>query len=98
MRKWATLFWKKHLYQGLDPADGQPILDAFRQLAWIITPSSSLLAEAYQLAVANQRTVYDSLYLALSLREQCNFVTSDEKLVNSLSKSFQNLIWIGNWP
>ena len=47
------IVWKKHLYQGLDPADGQPILDAFRQLAWIITPSSSLLDEAYQLAVAN---------------------------------------------
>jgi predicted nucleic acid-binding protein len=30
------------------------------------------------------RTVYDSLYIALSMHEGCRFVTADERLVNGL--------------
>jgi predicted nucleic acid-binding protein len=49
------------------------------------------------LAVKHQRTVYDMLYVALSLRERCSFVTADEKLANSLKSSIPSVIWLGNW-
>lgn len=53
--------------------------------------------DAYKLAVKYQRTVYDSLYLALSLREGCQFVTADERFVNAIGSSFLNIIWVSNW-
>jgi len=95
--EFGNIIWKKHIYQGLDAVDAQNIIDAFRLLRFPITPAAALLDDAYKLAVAHRRTVYDSLYLALSLRAGCQFVTADEKLVNAVGKSFPDLVWLANW-
>jgi predicted nucleic acid-binding protein len=58
---------------------------------------TDLLEDAYALAVQHQRTVYDTLYVALALREGCSFVTADEKLANALSSSVSSVVWLGNW-
>jgi predicted nucleic acid-binding protein len=94
----GNVIWKKHLFQGLAAADAQLILDAFRALTFILTPTAALLEDAFRLAVSHQRSVYDSKYLALSLREKCRLVTGDEKLVNALEATFPQLVWVVNWP
>jgi predicted nucleic acid-binding protein len=93
----GNIIWKKHVLQGLDAADAQAVLDEFRALQFTFTPTSDLLDEAYKLAVRYRRTVYDSLYLALSERLNCQCVTADEKLVNAVGSSVPNLIWLANW-
>jgi predicted nucleic acid-binding protein len=93
----GNVIWKLHRFQGVSQVDTEAILNTFQAIDFVITPSSSLLADAYRLAIAHQRTVYDSLYLALSLERQCQFVTGDEKLVNSVCRSFPNVITIENW-
>lgn len=93
----GNIIWKKQQFQGLSVSDAQLILTTFLKVPFIITPAVSLLTDAYQIAATHQRTVYDSLYLALSVREGCEFVTADEKLVNSVSNSLSNAIWIPNW-
>jgi predicted nucleic acid-binding protein len=93
----GTIVWKKHRFQGLAEADAQLILDTFQALTLILTPTAILLQDAYHLAVVHQRSVYDAMYLALSLRETCRLVTADEKLVNALGASFPNLIWVAKW-
>jgi predicted nucleic acid-binding protein len=94
----GNIVWKKHRFQGLAEADAQLILDAFRALTLVLTPTATLLQEAYRLAVAHQRSVYDAMYLALSLREKCRLVTADEKLVNALVATFPDLVWVAKWP
>jgi predicted nucleic acid-binding protein len=96
--EFGNIIWKKHIFQGLAASDAQDILDKFRQLQFTFTPMADLLEDAYKIAVAHQRTVYDALYVALSVRENCRLVTADEKLVNALGSSFPNLVWIANWP
>jgi len=93
----GNIVWKLHRFQGVSQVDAEAILNTFQAIEFGITPSSLLLSDAYRFAVAHQRTVYDSLYLALSLRRQCQLVTGDEKLVNSVSSSFPNVIMIENW-
>lgn len=88
----GNVVWKKHRFQGLAVADGQQIIDEFRKLKFELISSAALLDEAYRLAVAHQRTVYDALYIALSVREQCLFVTADEKLYNAISETFPNVM------
>lgn len=94
----GNIVWKKHRFQGLAKEDAQEIVNDFRLLTFILTPTADLLDEAYRLAITHQRTVYDALYIALSIREQCHFVTADEKLVNAVKATYPNVVWVANWP
>lgn len=96
--EFANTIWKKQLTQGLTQTDAKDILAAFLRLPITITPTAQLLEEAYELASARRRTVYDALYLALSLREKCQLVTADEKFVNALGSSHSQVVWLANWP
>jgi predicted nucleic acid-binding protein len=94
----GNIIWKKQQFQGLAAADAQQILTEFQAVTFMTTASARLLDEAYRLAVMYQRTVYDSLYLALSQQEQCQLVTADERFVNAVRASFPNIVWLANWP
>ncbi len=96
--EFGNIVWKKQTYQGLTASDAQQIIAAFRKLTFTFVSTADLLEDAYRLATKHQRTVYDSLYLALSLREQCRFVTADEKLVNAIQSTMPDVIWVANWP
>lgn len=93
----GNIVWKKHRFQSLAAEDAQQIIDAFHLLSLKLTSTATLLDEAYRLAVIHQRTVYDAMYLALSVREQSQLVTADEKLVNALQSAFPNVISVVNW-
>jgi predicted nucleic acid-binding protein len=94
----GNIIWKKHRFQSLASEDAEEILAAFRLVTFVVTSFAALLEEAYRLAVTHQRTVYDPMYLALSLREHCPWVTGDERLVNALGTRFPQIIWVANWP
>lgn len=96
--EFGNVIWKKQMFQGLDTADAQDIINKFRALHFTLTSTASLLDDAYKIAVTHRRTVYDSLYLALSLRAGCQYVTADEKFVNAVRALFSNLVWLANWP
>ena len=93
----GNIVWKKHRFQGLAKTDAEQIVDVFRELAIAFTPTAELLEEAFRLAVEHERTVYDALYVALSVREECPFVSADERLVNAIGKSFPNVVWVAHW-
>ena len=93
----GNIIWKKHRLQGLSASDAQEIIDAFQTINFTFTPTAVLLDEAYRLAVTHQRTVYDMMYVALSIREQCRFVTADDRLVNAIAATYSNVIGVANW-
>jgi predicted nucleic acid-binding protein len=57
-------------------------------------PSRSLLAEAFRLATAFDRTVYDSLYLALAVNSKAQLVTADERLARAVAP-YLPVKWLG---
>lgn len=71
----GNIVWKKRTMHGLAAADAQRVIAAVRALPLVVTATAHLLEDAYTLAVAHERNVYDALYLALSVREHCPFVT-----------------------
>lgn len=95
--EFGNIVWKKHVLQGLAATDAQAIIDGFRSLQFTFVATATLLDDAYKLAVKHQRTVYDSLYLALSLRANCQFVTADERFVNAIGSSFPNIVSVAKW-
>ena len=59
--------------------------------------SSALLDVAFGIAIAFDRTVYDSLYVALALTSKGQLVTADEKLANALGAHLP-VKWLGAFP
>ncbi len=93
----GNIVWKKHRFQGVAAEDAQQVIDEFRRLPIETTSSADLLADAYRLAVTYQRTVYDALYVALSIREHAVYLSADEKLVNAVSSDLPDVVWIAKW-
>ncbi len=61
-----------------------------------VYPSQSLMPLAMDIALQTQRTVYDSLYLALALTERCPMITAGKKFYNALKTSIfaSNILWL----
>jgi predicted nucleic acid-binding protein len=96
--EFGNIIWKKQTLQGLDSVAAETAIAKFRKLTFKLTSTELLLDDAYRLAVMHKRTVYDALYLALSLRAGCQLVTADEKLVNAIGAAFPDVVWLANWP
>lgn len=60
--------------------------------------SQSLMPLALDIAVRIDQAVYDCVYLALAVTNQCQMVTADERFYNSLSRDtlFSQVCWIEN--
>lgn len=93
----GNVVWKKLRFHGLDTEDGQEIIENLCRLDLTITRCVDLLPDAYRLAACYQRTVYDMMYVALSVREKCPLITADEKLVSVLGDSLQNVVQLADW-
>lgn len=93
----GNIIWKKQIFQGLDEQDAAFAILEFKKIAFTLTPASLLFDDAYKIAVKYKRTFYDSLYLALSVRENCEFVTADEKFYNAVRADFLRIILLAGW-
>lgn len=95
--EFANTIWKKQLFQQLAPDDAADILAAFDSLSFVFTPSRVLIRKAYERAIASRQSVYDSLYLALSARENAPLVTADKKFFNAVRRPLHKITFISDW-
>ena len=95
--EFGNIIWKKQIFKGLAPQDANFAVQEFKKIFFTLTPITALFDDAFQIAVKYKRTFYDSLYLALSIKENCKFVTADEKFYNSVKKDFPQIILLSNW-
>jgi len=96
--EFANVVWKRVVFEGLDPDDGKAVLTAFAAIPFEIVPSLSLLPTAYRLGVDHRQTIYDALFLALSLAMDADFVTADEAFYQAMHPSFPRVRWLATWP
>lgn len=80
---------RKNVFQ---PPEGALRLKAMLTVLPAVHPSLPLLPRAYEIASAMRCGVYDCLYLCLAEREQCEFITSDEKMIANLQKDFPFIV------
>ncbi len=81
----GNILWKKVRRGEISADEGGVIVDAFLTACPLaLWPSGPLLRPALEIATAFDRTVYDSLYLAVALAEGVPLVTADERLENAL--------------
>jgi predicted nucleic acid-binding protein len=83
----GNTLWKKVRRQEITPDEATKILNAFSRSGVEIYPSGALLVSALELATALDRTVYDSLYLALAVAQDAVLVTADHRFHSAVSES-----------
>lgn len=84
----ANGLWNAQRRERIEPEDALSALTLLPGVKVILVDTAELLQHAFDVAVTHGRTVYDSLYVALAVREECQFVTADERLYNALRGSF----------
>lgn len=85
--EFGNILWKKVRREEIGREEADEIMNAFAKLPFEIRPSSILLSAAFELAIELDRTVYDSLYLALAVVEECALITADSKFYSALAAS-----------
>jgi predicted nucleic acid-binding protein len=91
-----TAVVRKVVFQGrISPEQGREMLAQL--LAYPVTfyDDDDLLKAAYELAIQfNRPRAYDTQYMALAKRLNCEFWTADERLVNSVKETFGLIRWL----
>jgi predicted nucleic acid-binding protein len=90
----ASAIWKAVRVGRVSRAFGDQALVLLTQREFATVPSLKLLDGAFQIAAEYERTVYDSLYVALAVQTKSQLITADERLANSLAAHFP-VKWLG---
>ena len=96
----GNILWKRVTRAEFPRETAVAILTALETVPFQIWPSKLLIHTAFELACHTKRTLYDSLYLALAISQECPLVTADLKLYNALKKSLigKALVWVEDIP
>jgi len=85
--EFGNVVWKLHARGTLDTKEAADMIEHFLSMPLEIHDSTYLLAPALQIAIATNRTVYDSLYLALAVELGGTVITADKRWTNALENS-----------
>ncbi|HZO86708.1 MAG TPA: type II toxin-antitoxin system VapC family toxin [Chthonomonadaceae bacterium] len=83
--KVGNILWKRVRGGEITVQKARQLLEWLATLPIQLYPSLPLMLAAIEIACQYDRTVYDSLYLALAVQEKTLLVTADAKLLNALS-------------
>jgi predicted nucleic acid-binding protein len=85
--EFGNCLWKKVRLGELTENETRSVLRALAKVPLEIHSSELLVEAALEIALHAARTVYDSLYVALSILLDCPFVTADQRLLSALRAS-----------
>jgi predicted nucleic acid-binding protein len=91
----ANVLWKAVRQGRVRVASAESGLRGMRDRNFPTVSSHSLLVEAFAIATAFDRAVYDSLYVALAVTSKSQMVTADERLANALAAHLP-VKWLGS--
>ncbi len=93
----GNVFWRRCRQGDITAEEAAQSIADLLTLDIPLVPASSLAQAALRLALQHQRTVYDSLYLALAQERDCPLMTADERFFNAVSSQFPHLQLLRNW-
>jgi predicted nucleic acid-binding protein len=84
----ANILWKAVRIGRCTKVHAEATLLSLQDSPLPSAPSLPLLDLAFSIATAFDRSVYDSLYVALAVHSKAQLVTADERLANALAAHF----------
>ncbi len=94
--EFGNIVWKKVRSGELDSDIAAEIVHAMLRVPKTVHSTEAFLPSALAIAIETERTVYDSLYLALATFLDCELVTADGRLHRALASTrwASSLRWI----
>lgn len=92
----AAILWKTQRRLTCTVAEAEAALSDLLALQIPTRESRPLLEFTLRISTQHDRTVYDSLYIALAQTSRAEFVTADQKLANAVA-AFLPVKWIGTF-
>jgi predicted nucleic acid-binding protein len=95
---WAecgSILWKAVRARRCSQEDAEKALDKVHAYGFATVSSAKLIHRAFSIAIKFDRTVYDSLYIALATEYRIQLVTADEKLVKAVESQCP-VMWLGS--
>ena len=93
----GNILWKKQRIGAMTPTQVEKTASTVIALTIPWSDSHELLPQAISIAIKHDRTVYDSIYLALAIRLGCPFVTADDRLANAVAPHIPNVVKLSDW-
>lgn len=90
----ASLLWRAVRSARITKQEAQFAMSGLRERGLGTISSAGLIDDAFEIAIAYQRTVYDCLYVALAKQQETYLITADQKLVNALAAHLP-VKWLG---
>lgn len=81
----GNAIWKKVRRGELTPEEAQRLVADLSRVAVETVATRGLVTDAYALANATGRSVYDSTYVALAVRLETQLITADDRLEKALA-------------
>ncbi len=81
----GNIAWKLHTRNVLSAKEATEMIEHFLSMPLEIHETAPLLPQALDIAIATERTVYDSLYLALAVEQNATVLTADQRWTNALA-------------
>ncbi len=96
----GNILWKYVLRSECSHGKAVTILRELKALSIKVWNTPQIAEEALEIACRTKRTFYDSLYVALAVKNNCQMVTADLKLYNALKEtsSKKHILWIEDIP
>ncbi|HXI14546.1 MAG TPA: type II toxin-antitoxin system VapC family toxin [Thermoanaerobaculia bacterium] len=85
--EFGNVLWKKRRRGEINQKDALDILAGLESIGLEVHSSTALLVPAFEIATALDQTVYDSVYLALAVAQDCALITADRKFHSAVAAS-----------
>lgn len=92
----GSILWKRLRHGEIPKEKAKAVMEALLALPFEIHSHSALIQAAMEIAANTDRSVYDSLYVALAVQQQTKLITADVKLYRALQNSplTSYLLWV----
>jgi predicted nucleic acid-binding protein len=90
----ANVLWKATRAGWCKAVEARASLKILISYGLTVAASATLLETALRIGIEYERTVCDSIYVALAVESERELITADEKLANALAAYFP-VKWIG---